>query len=156
MSPSSAPKKIAAACKMSLDRFRSRFSLRSSNSSLCSSVVSPPRTPSSISACLTYDRSDSVPTPSWRATRVITPWSFRSSRRRSRTIRVARSFSSGDNRFDVGFLLMLHPHFQGQKPPGYPGRFNRTQTSQLDKSIPATMRRDFLAKGSIVNQGCPM
>src|SRR5665213_1782878 len=50
---SSAPKKIAAACKMSLDRLRSRFSFRSSASSLRSSVVRPPRTPSSISACFT-------------------------------------------------------------------------------------------------------
>ena len=55
---------------------------------------------------------------------VTTPWSPGSSRRRSRTIRTARSFSSGGYRFDDGFLLMLHPRFQGMEHSRIPGRFN--------------------------------
>ena len=69
---SSAPKKVAAACKMSLERRSSKFSLRSRFSSACSSLVSPGRLPASISARFTQLRSDSSPTPSWRATREIT------------------------------------------------------------------------------------
>src|ERR1019366_4951216 len=56
---SSAPTKLAAACKMSLDRCRSRFFLRSSTSSARSVVVRPPRSPASTSACLTHERNDS-------------------------------------------------------------------------------------------------
>jgi hypothetical protein len=58
---SSAPKKVAAACKMSLERRSSFTSLRSSFSSACSVVVSPARAPKSISDCLTQARSDSDP-----------------------------------------------------------------------------------------------
>ena len=61
----------------------------------------PVRRPASISACLTHRRSDSAPTPSWRATRVITPWSPGSSQRSSWTMRTARSFSSGGYLFDA-------------------------------------------------------
>jgi hypothetical protein len=39
-------------------------------------------------------------------------------------MRTARSFSSAGYRFwDPSPLAMLHPHFQGVEPPGFPGRF---------------------------------
>ena len=61
---SSAPKRLAAAWRMSLARRSSLTSYRSSTSSSCSLVVTPARMPPSTSACLTQVRSDSVPTPS--------------------------------------------------------------------------------------------
>ena len=56
------------------------------------------------SDCFTQARSDSSPTPSWRATLEITARSPRSCRRSSLTIRTARSFSSGGYRFAVAFF----------------------------------------------------
>jgi hypothetical protein len=65
---SSAPKKVAAACKMSFARCSSKFSLRSRFSSSRSSVLRSGRVPASMSACFTHVRCDSPPTPSCRAT----------------------------------------------------------------------------------------
>jgi hypothetical protein len=78
---SSAPKKAEAAIRISLARRSSLISRWSSAISWLSAVVNPGRAPVSISACLTHERKDSVPTPSWRATRPIIPWSAGSSRR---------------------------------------------------------------------------
>jgi len=58
---------------MSLARRSSRFSRSSSAMRWASAVEVPARPPESISACLNQFRNDSVPTPSWRATRVTTP-----------------------------------------------------------------------------------
>lgn len=58
---------------MSLARRSSFTSLRSSLRSSCSTVVSPGCRPASTSACFTHWRRDSMPTPSWRATRETTP-----------------------------------------------------------------------------------
>ena len=91
---SSAPKKVAAACKMSLARCNSKFSLRSRFSSSRSSVVRPGRVPASMSACFTHVRSDSPPTPSCRATLEMTFLSRGSACCSSRTMRTARSFNS--------------------------------------------------------------
>jgi len=91
---SSAPKKVAAAWRMSFARRSSLFFLRSVTSSSCSAVVTPCWCPTSMSAYLTQARRDSFPTPSWQATREITPWSPGSACRSSPTIRTARSFNS--------------------------------------------------------------
>lgn len=68
---SSAPKKLAAAFKISLARLSSRFSLRSSLSSARSSVVTPGRRPESTSARRTQIRSVSWLTPIFFAIEVI-------------------------------------------------------------------------------------
>ena len=114
------PKKLAAACKMSLARRSSKFSLRRRLSSACSSVVNPGRLPASTSARLTQLRSDSSPTPSWRATREITVLSCGSCSRRSCTMRTARSFSSGGYRFVVGLFSMTPsslPRYEASRIP---------------------------------------
>jgi len=70
---SSAPKKADADCRIALARRSSRTSFRSSFSSASWVLVRPPRVPASISARFTQMRSDSLPTPSCRDTRLITP-----------------------------------------------------------------------------------
>ena len=58
---SSAPKKLAALFKISLARFSSRFSCSSSFNLAASLVLTPGTWPSSMSACRTQDRTDSMP-----------------------------------------------------------------------------------------------
>src|SRR5215207_6192167 len=124
---SSVAKKTDAALRMSFARRSSRTS-RSSSAIRCASALDVPgRLPESTSAWFTQPLSDSVPMPSSRATRVITPclspvWS-----RMSSTIRTARSRSSSGyfcGRRRPPLVAMLHPHFQGMEPPRIPGRFN--------------------------------
>ena len=89
------PKKLAAPFKISLARFSSRFSCSSSFSLAASLVLTPGTWPSSMSACRTQERTDSVPYPSWAATRCTVPCSVPSSARSVLTIRTAAAFSSG-------------------------------------------------------------
>ncbi len=105
----SAPKEVDAACKIVFARLSSRFSWRSRRSSSRSLSGVAARLSFCFSAWLTQLRRDCEPTPSCRATRLITPWSLGSSRLRSRTILTARSFSSVGYRFCDGLFAMLHP-----------------------------------------------
>jgi hypothetical protein len=91
-----APAKNAeAACTMSLAR-RSSRTCRSSSVIRCwLAVVMPGRRPPSTSAWRTQPRSDALPMPSWRATRVITPKRSPVCSIVSSTTRTARSRSSG-------------------------------------------------------------
>jgi hypothetical protein len=59
--------------KISFVRLSSRFSCSSSLIRAASTEVIPGFTPASMSACLTQARSDSVPIPSWVATRFTVP-----------------------------------------------------------------------------------
>jgi hypothetical protein len=94
---------------------------KGSTNSSCSTVVDPGWRPASTSACLTQARRDSLPTPSWRATLEITPWSPGSACRTSPTMRTARSFSSGGYRFDdVCFLSMTPPNSVQARASGDP------------------------------------
>src|SRR5690606_13648908 len=90
----------------------------------CSSVVSPGRSPLSRPARRTHVRSVSALQPIFPATDVIaahwelcSPWG-------SRTIRTARSRTSGA--YLVNLLLMA-PSSQGLEPPGKAGRFTRAR-----------------------------
>src|ERR1019366_4019615 len=78
---SSAPKKVAAAWRISLARLSSLISRSSSVIWACSAEVTPGRDPAATSAYLTQKRKDTTPTPSLRATQLITPLSPGSSRR---------------------------------------------------------------------------
>ncbi len=100
---SSAPKKLAARFRISLARLSSRFSCSRSLIRWDSAVDTPGAYPSSISAWRTQERTDSIPYPSWRATRCTVPCSVPNSARNARTIRTAAAFSSGLYRRDVGF-----------------------------------------------------
>jgi hypothetical protein len=78
------------------DRWRSSRTSRSSAAIRALSWVGVPgRWPRSTSAWRTQERSDSVPMPSWRAARVITPNRSPDSSMACCTIRTARSRSSG-------------------------------------------------------------
>src|SRR5271157_3505762 len=92
---SSAPKKAAALFKISLARRSSRFSFSSSTIRRRSSVVRPALVPRSISAWATQLRSDWSPMPSCRAIRLTAPCRSPLFSMVSKTIRTARSFSSG-------------------------------------------------------------
>src|SRR5712692_3570529 len=70
---SSRAKKPAAALRISLARRSSRTSRSNSAMRWRSSVVSPGRSPLSISACFTQWRRVSLPSPSWMAIRVTAP-----------------------------------------------------------------------------------
>jgi hypothetical protein len=123
------------------------FTLRSSlfSRSSCairraSAVDVPGRRPGSISARFTQCRSDSAPTPSSFATRVIVPCFSPVSSRISSTIRTARSRSSsgyfyGLRRAPVEVMLH-HPRFQGQEHTPIPVRFSRGSTERR-RSTPA-------------------
>src|SRR5450759_5186937 len=103
----SAPKKAAAALRISFARRSSRLSRSSSFIRARSSVVRPVRLPPSTSAWWTHLRRDSGPIPSWPATRVTAPNRSPRSLAVSRTIRTARSRSSGGYRRWNGLLLPL-------------------------------------------------
>src|SRR5258706_4019713 len=104
---SSRAKKPAAAFKISFARRTSRSSRSSSAIRFLSSLVVPAFAPRSICACRTQLRSDSVPTSSCLAIRVIVPnCSPSPASNASKTIRTARSFISagylrGDGRVFV-------------------------------------------------------
>jgi hypothetical protein len=95
---SSPAKKIDAVRRLSLARRSSAFSRSRARMRSRSSVVVPARSPATTSAWRTQVRSDSAPTPSWRAIRVMTPKLWPSAIV-SATILTARSFSSGGYRF---------------------------------------------------------
>src|SRR5450755_1762557 len=70
---SSAPKKVAARRRISLARRSSRTSCSRSLTRSASLELIPGRTPSSISACRTHERTDSTPYPNCSATRRTAP-----------------------------------------------------------------------------------
>src|SRR5215213_4833713 len=114
---SSAPKKLAARLRISFARRSSRFSCSSSRSRAASLLLTPAACPSSMSACRTHNRTDSVPYPNWVATRPIVPWSVPSSARSARTIRTAAAFSSSEYRRVVGLPFDTS---SGMAPSSFP------------------------------------
>src|SRR5262249_11875984 len=88
-------KNAAAFFKISLARRNSKFSRSSAFSRVRSSVVSPARSPRSRSVCRTHRRSDSVRIPSFSATDRIAAHCDGYSGVWSKTIRTARSRTSG-------------------------------------------------------------
>src|SRR3990172_5799420 len=102
----SAPKKAAAALRISLARRSSRFSRSRSFIRSRSSLVKPDRFPPSTSAWWTNLRRGSGPMPSWPATLVTAPNRSPRSMAVSRTIRTARSRSCAGYRRWNGLLLL--------------------------------------------------
>jgi hypothetical protein len=97
------PKKVAARRTISLARRNSRTSCSRSLTRSDSLMVTPGRTPSSTSACLTQLRTDSTPYPSCSATRRTAPWVIPVSACSERTILTAAAFSCVEYRRVVGF-----------------------------------------------------
>src|SRR5262249_34961903 len=84
-----------------------------------SSVVKPGRVPSSRSAWRTHFRSVSAVQPIFSAIEVIAAHCESCAASCSRTIRTARTRTSGENRLG----LVMAPSSQDLEPPGKPGRF---------------------------------
>ncbi len=76
--------------------------------SASSSLVGPCSWPASIWACLAQRRTDSLPTPSRRATAVAAAVSDGYSDRRSRTRRTQRSLTDGSIFFGMTRILPTH------------------------------------------------
>src|ERR671910_3351782 len=119
---SSAPKKAAADFRISLARRSSRFSRSSDFSRWRSSLVSPGRRPSSVSARRTHLRRVSAETPNLCAMEVIAAHWEACSSWCSNTSLTARSRSSG------GYLpgRVMAPTSHESEPPKIPGRFKGT------------------------------
>jgi len=105
--------------KISFARRNSKFSRSSCFSRARSSVVSPGRLPASRSACRTQWRKVSAANPSFPAIERIAAHCESYSLPCSRTIRTARSRTSGENLLDRA----MAPSSQGMEPPGNPARF---------------------------------
>ncbi|SHK45710.1 hypothetical protein SAMN04488576_1571, partial [Bacillus sp. cl25] len=102
---SSPTKKLVAAFKIATSSRSRLFSALSRLISACSTLVTPSRVPSSISACSTHRRTDSWPTPTWRATAADAAVSDGYSGRCSRTSRTARSRNAGSIFFGMTYIL---------------------------------------------------
>src|SRR5215211_5843627 len=115
-------RRISFACRSSRTS-RSSALIRS-----CSVVVGPARSPWSRSACRTHLRKVSAVQPIFAAIEPIAdhceawspPWSS--------TIRTARCRTSGENRFEVFFVMA--PPSQGSEPPANPARFTQYRPAQ--------------------------
>ena len=100
-------------------RRSSRFSRSSCLIRSRSSLVSPGRRPPSRSACRTHRRSDSGEQPSFPAIDWIVAHCELYSRMWSKTIRTARSRTSGENLFRLSMTPVSH----NWESPANPGRF---------------------------------
>jgi hypothetical protein len=114
------PEEAAADFRISLARRSSRTSRSSDFSRSRSSLVSPGRRPSSVSARRTHLRNVSEETPNLCAMEQIAAHCEGCSSWCSNTMRTARSRSSW------GYLpgLDMAPTSHQSEPPGIPGRFN--------------------------------
>jgi hypothetical protein len=119
-------KKADAVFRISLAR---RSSLTSRLSAFISSpprVLSPSGRPSSMSACLTHRRSDSVVQPIFSATEQVAAQRDECSCSACSNSRTARSLTSGEYRF-----VFMTPVSQLSESPGNTGRFRMTLASKL-------------------------
>jgi hypothetical protein len=140
-------KKLVAARRIATPSRRRVFSAFSRLISAWSTEVTPSRVPSSISACSTHRRTDSCPTPIWRATAADAAVNDGYSDRCSRTSRTARSRRAGSiflarhtslqlkrmRQKTWGASVRLHGHHgrrhAGRRVPHHPARKGRAQVA---------------------------
>src|SRR5664279_2570409 len=135
-SSSACAKKALASFRISLAR-RNSLTSRSRSLTRCASfVVTPSRTPASTSWRLTHSSSVCGTQPIFGAIDSTAAHSAGYSPRCSRTMRTARSWTSGANLFD----LFMAPSSQKLEPPQNPGRFTNPATFISDTKNYATCK----------------